>query len=90
MDTGDVNGDGIADIVAAGYGGDYLRVILGNSSNSFSVFQTISVGDKPRDVKLADLDFDGPTAELHPVQSICGITAPLLESRRRVDAAIRR
>lgn len=57
VDCGDVNGDGLIDLVAGGTGGLYwYRNNAGGANWSKTA---ITEGQQPHDVKLADLDNDG-------------------------------
>ncbi len=57
--VGDVNGDGIADIVTANIMDNTVSVLLGNGDGSFRNRVTYPVGVNPRSVSLADLRGDG-------------------------------
>jgi len=55
----DLNGDGIADSVAADSETDEVLVCLGSDYGMFSVEQRLGVGDYPVAVAVADLNADG-------------------------------
>ena len=59
--TGDVNGDGILDMVTAnfGTGADTASVLLGNGNGTFQSPGTFATGTKPRTVTLGDVNGDG-------------------------------
>ena len=55
--VGDVNGDGIADIVSNG--GNAIDVLLGNGDGTFQPEKTYAVGSNPNSFVVADLNGDG-------------------------------
>jgi len=55
---GDLNGDGVADLVAAGNTAQQLSILLG-SGGGFAPAQHVPSGSTPVDLELADLDGDG-------------------------------
>ena len=58
--TGDVNGDGIVDIVTANNGSNDISVLIGLGNGTFAPAVNIkSGGIQPIDIQLADLDNDG-------------------------------
>lgn len=59
LDAGDVNGDGIADIVAASAGTSEIVVHLGLGAGSFLPAQYFACGGQSFNVKLGDIDHDG-------------------------------
>jgi hypothetical protein len=56
--TGDVNGDGINDIVTSDNGSNKIYVFLMNKSGSVSSSQAITVGNHPKGIAIADLNGD--------------------------------
>jgi hypothetical protein len=56
---GDLNGDGLLDIVGANTGGSDLTVLFGNGDGTFTAQTPVAIGDAPRSVALADLNGDG-------------------------------
>ncbi len=56
---GDVNGDGIDDIVAANHHGTGIDVLLGSKVEGSLAVSSYSTAVGPRDVALGDLDEDG-------------------------------
>ena len=57
--SGDVDGDGNPDLVAANFGGDNVSVFLGKGAVQFADAVNYPVGTGPVAVTLADLDGDG-------------------------------
>lgn len=57
--AGDLNGDGIPDLVVANYGSNTVSVLLGNANGTFSAQQTIATGTAPDSVALSDVNGDG-------------------------------
>ncbi len=65
IDTGDVDGDGVLDVISAGSSGyswtspnDRVRVNLGASAGEFESTTFVTVGSDPFTARLADLDGD--------------------------------
>jgi FG-GAP-like repeat len=56
---GDINGDGILDVVATNKGDNNVSLLLGNGDGTFQCQTTISVGTAPCSVALGDLNSDG-------------------------------
>jgi hypothetical protein len=57
--SGDINGDGWADLVTTNIGSDSLSILLGNGDGSFRDPMTLRVPEQPRAVILHDLNGDG-------------------------------
>ncbi len=57
--TGDINGDGRADIVAADYNANNVAVLLGNSAGGFTPQASVVTGSRPTSIALADVNGDG-------------------------------
>jgi len=57
--VGDIDGDGVNDLVVANGSSDDLSVLLGTGSGAFSSEQRFGAGDRPSYVTLGDLDGDG-------------------------------
>ena len=58
MAVGDVNGDGIPDLVVADAGSDALSVLLGNGNGTFQAPVSFAVGTDPLAVSLGDVNGD--------------------------------
>jgi hypothetical protein len=56
---GDLNSDGLTDIVVANFGEGFLSVLLGRAGDTYSPSFDVPIGDSPRSVTLGDLDGDG-------------------------------
>ena len=56
---GDVNGDGIPDLVVANANIDSVSVLLGNGNGTFQAQRTFGTGIDPRSVALGDVNGDG-------------------------------
>jgi flagellin-like hook-associated protein FlgL len=57
--VGDLNGDGILDIVTANYGETTSNVLIGAGNGTFSLGLSFEVGTNPFSVALGDLNGDG-------------------------------
>ena len=56
---GDVNGDGIPDLVVNQFGGNSVSVLLGNGNGTFQTQQTFATGSSPNKVAVCDVNGDG-------------------------------
>jgi hypothetical protein len=56
---GDVNGDGILDIITANRDSDNASVLLGNGNGTFGIKTDFTTGDRPLFVTLGDVNGDG-------------------------------
>jgi flagellin len=56
---GDLNGDGVLDLVTVDYSGHTSSVMLGNGDGSFSARASFTTGLQPSSVTLGDLNGDG-------------------------------
>ena len=59
IDTGDINNDGIDDVVVGNIGGGTVSILLGNSNGTLNPESSFAVGDNPRSLTLLDYDGDG-------------------------------
>lgn len=57
--AGDVNGDGIPDLVVCNAGSNNISVLLGTGAGTFLPAQVFSTGGGPRSIALADFNHDG-------------------------------
>ncbi|MBB4601163.1 hypothetical protein HNQ93_001476 [Hymenobacter luteus] len=57
--TGDVDGDGDADLLTANFTDGTVSVRLNNGTGSFTTQSTVSAGHDPHDIVLGDVDADG-------------------------------
>jgi hypothetical protein len=57
--TGDINGDGLADLITTNIGSDSLSILMGDGDGSFRDAITMRVPEQPRAVILHDLNNDG-------------------------------
>ena len=57
--TGDLNGDGVLDLVSANKGTGVVSVLLGNGNGTFGTKVDYAAGADPRDVTIGDLNGDG-------------------------------
>lgn len=57
--SGDVNGDGKADLVVANYSSSSVSVLLGNGNGTFAAAKNFAAGVHPMSVAVADLNYDG-------------------------------
>jgi len=56
---GDLNGDGVLDIITADRSSNTASIMLGNGDGSFKARSTVATGSWPRSVTLGDLNGDG-------------------------------
>ncbi len=59
MAVGDLNGDGVPDIITANAFDNTVSVLLSNGNGTFQTRQTFAVGSRPYSVAVADLTGDG-------------------------------
>jgi flagellin-like hook-associated protein FlgL len=59
VSTGDLNGDGIIDLMTADYGSDTVSVLLGIGNGTFSPRVSYSVGATPHSIASGDFNGDG-------------------------------
>jgi hypothetical protein len=57
--AGDLNADGILDLVVANNGANTISVLTGTGSGTFNAPMTFVVGGQPNGVAIADFDLDG-------------------------------
>ncbi|MGD1917074.1 MAG: FG-GAP-like repeat-containing protein [Phycisphaerales bacterium] len=77
--SGDLDGDGDVDLVAANRGGTDVSVLLNNGDGTFATEVRYGVGNEPTWVAIGDLDGDG-NADLAVANSADHIVAVLLNS----------
>lgn len=58
---GDMDGDGILDIVSANAGSNNISILLGNGNGTFQAATFYSYSGNPRSIKTGDFDGDGST-----------------------------
>ncbi len=58
-ENGDLDGDGLVDIVTCDTQGDSFSVLLGNGNGTFQSSATYSMGSGPHGIALLDVDGDG-------------------------------
>ncbi len=56
---GDINGDGVLDLVTADRNDDTVSVLLGDGAGGFGVASVFSVGNAPGSVAIGDINGDG-------------------------------
>ncbi|HKX46716.1 MAG TPA: VCBS repeat-containing protein, partial [Planctomycetota bacterium] len=59
IDSGDLSGDGVLDVVVANSGDDTIQVLIGDGSGGFTPLAPLAVPGRPLAVRIADLDVDG-------------------------------
>jgi Ca2+-binding RTX toxin-like protein len=57
--TADVNGDGLADLIVADFGGGSVKVLLNDGTGHFGAAASYAAGSSPFGVAAGDLDGDG-------------------------------
>jgi hypothetical protein len=57
--SGDLNGDGRLDVVAANFGSDTVSVLLGKGDGTFAAKVDYATGSHPNSLAVGDLDGDG-------------------------------
>ncbi len=75
--VGDVNGDGIPDLVITNQFSSSVSVLLGNGDGSFRAHQDFTVGALPFSVAVADLNGDG-NADIITANKVDGTVSVLL------------
>ncbi|MFF4259623.1 FG-GAP repeat domain-containing protein [Streptomyces sp. NPDC001663] len=76
--TGDLDGDGNADVVKADNDAGAVSVLLGNGDGTFGDATTYTVGDKPYQSVIADFDADGnPDIATADVATAGGVSVAL-------------
>jgi flagellin-like hook-associated protein FlgL len=59
FDVGDINGDGIVDIIQAGYNENDLSIFIGNGDGTFQNRTTIETSQNAAGIAIGDLNGDG-------------------------------
>ena len=59
VDTGDLDGDGFADIAAVNFNDDTASLLINLTDGTFGTPVELAVGDEPQAIHIADLDGDG-------------------------------
>src|SRR5260370_2965783 len=57
--VGDVNGDGVQDLVIANFGSNNVSVLLGNGDGTFQGARNFAAGASPNSVAVGDFNGDG-------------------------------
>jgi hypothetical protein len=57
--TGDLDGDGMTDVVTANHDGNSISVLLGNGAGDFAAAQDFDMGGSPKCIVLGDVNGDG-------------------------------
>ncbi|MBF2003561.1 MAG: VCBS repeat-containing protein [Synechococcales cyanobacterium M58_A2018_015] len=57
--SGELNGDGIPDLVAANFGSNTLSLLIGNGDGTFQPATSLRVGNQPNAVATGDFNRDG-------------------------------
>ena len=70
--TGDLNGDGLTDVVAADADSNAVSVLLGSGGGALAPATTFAAGTQPADVAIVDLNKDGSPTSSPPTRA----TAP--------------
>jgi hypothetical protein len=70
--AGDLNADGVPDLVVTGRNAGVVRVLLGDGAGGFALGDAIIVGRQPRRLELADIDDDGKIDLLVAIQNCQG------------------
>jgi hypothetical protein len=70
--AGDLDADGVPDLVVTGRNAGVVRVLLGDGAGGFVLGDAIMVGRQPRRLELADIDDDGKLDLIVAIQNCQG------------------